>query len=275
MSEQGRRDNRAGTTYEGTDGRWRAEIRWKDAQGRRQRVTRSAPSEVAAKRTLRKLQAEVSAGRTPAHGRITVEQYWKVWREGPLRAGDRKASTITLYSTVMRQHVIPALGGMRLASLTAGDVERMLAGMVTLRPNRGRPKGSPVSGQTRRTAHAVLSLVLGTAVRDGLLPVNVCEQVNRPTPGTGEAEYLSAEQLRAVLGGLRGHRIYPLVLLLASTGLRIGEGLALRWQDLDLSEARLRSLARSPDTGHLPRAPIRRACAPGAPCHCRPRWSRL
>ena len=95
--------------------------------------------------------------------------------------------------------------------------------------------------------------MLGTAVRDGLVPVNVCERVNRPTPGTEEAEYLSAGQLRAVLDGLRGHRVYPLVLLLATSGLRIGEGLALRWRDVDLAEGMLRV------TGTL--SGIRRLCS--------------
>jgi integrase len=193
-----------------------------------------------AKRLRKKITDEVAAGRTPGNARMTVEAYWKVWREGPLRSGDRKASTVALHTTVMRQHVIPTLGGMRLANLSAGHVERMLAGMVTQRGNRGRPKGSPVSGKTRRTAHAVLSLMLGTAVRDGLLPANVCEQVNRPTPGTGEAEYLSAEQLREVLSAVKGTRVHPLVLLLASTGLRIGEALGLRWRDVDVDPGLLR-----------------------------------
>ncbi len=136
--------------------------------------------------------------------------------------------------------MLPALRGMRVANVTAGDVERMLAGMRRHRSGRGKATGSPVSGQTRRTAHAVPSPMLATAVRDGLVPANVCDQVDRPQPDTTEAEYQTAAQLRQVLGALRGHRLYPLVLLLASTGMRVGEGLALRWDDVDLDQGLLR-----------------------------------
>lgn len=237
---RGRRDNRAGTVYQEPDGRWRAEIRWTDHQGRRHRSRASAPDEQAARRALAGLQREVAAGRTPANQRVTVDGYWRVWRDGPLRAAGRKASTVQLYTSVMTQHVLPELGGMRLAAVTAGDVERMLAGMTRKRAMGGQPAGVPVSGQTRRTAHAVLCLMLSTAVRDGLLPVNVAAQVDRPQPDTAEAGWLTAGQLRDLLGGLVGHRIYPLVLLLASTGMRLGEGLGLRWDDVDLQQGLLR-----------------------------------
>lgn len=239
MSEQRRRDNRAGTVYR--DGnRWRAEIRWRDHQGRQRRTRVSATDEQSAKRALRKLAADVAAGRTPADQRSTVEAYWRVWREGPLRAQGRKPSTVELYTSIMRQHVLPAVGSMRLAKLAPGDVERMLAGMRRQRSGRGQAVGAPVSGQTKRTAYTVLSLMLDTAVRDGLVPVNVCDQIARPAPDTAEAEYLTGTQLRELLGALREHRLYPLVLLLGSTGLRLGEALALRWDDVDLERGLLR-----------------------------------
>jgi integrase len=242
MSTEGRtrRGNREGTIYRRAGGGWVAEIRWTDRHGRRQRSTGSAPTETEARKVLARLRRQVEDGLAPGDRTLTVEAYWRRWREGPLLAGDRKRSTVDLYRVVARTHVLPAVGGMRLVRLTAGDVEAMLAGMRRTRASRGGAKGTPVSGQTRRTAYTVLSLMLDTAVRDGLVPRNVCADVDRPQVDTAEADYLTVDQLRGVVTALDGHRLRPLVVLLASTGMRLGEGLGLRWRDVDLEEGVVR-----------------------------------
>ena len=68
----------------------------------------------------------------------------------------------------------------------------------------------------------------------------MCRDVARPKVDTPEADYLTPAQVRGVLDALRGHRIEPMMLLLATTGVRIGEALALRWKDLDLDQRLLR-----------------------------------
>ena len=133
---------------------------------------------------------------------ITVDAYWQRWRVGPLRAGDRKPGTVELYTGVMRTHVLPAVGNMRLSRLTAGDVEAMLAGMVRVRDSKHGRVGEPVSGQVRRTAFTVLSLMLTTAVRDGVAARNVCQDLDRPKIDTPEADYLTPGQLGEVLAAL-------------------------------------------------------------------------
>ena len=140
----------------------------------------------------------------------------------------------------MRQHVLPELDGILLSRLTAGDVERMLASMIPHRDSRHGKADEPVIGATRRTAFAVLRMMLDTAVRDGVVIQNVASTIARPKVDRQEADYLSPAQPRTVLDALNGHRLEPLMLLLASTGLRIGEALALRWTDLDLDAPRLR-----------------------------------
>ena len=136
----------------------------------------------------------------------------------------------------MRQHVLPELlDGIRLSRLTAGDVERMLASMIRHRDSRHGKTDEPVSGATRRTAFAVLRMMLDTAVRDGVVTQNVASTIARPKVDRQEADYLSPAELRTVLDALHGHRLEPLVLLLASTGLRIGEALALRWTETSTS----------------------------------------
>jgi len=98
-------------------------------------------------------------------------------------------------------------------------------------------------------AFSVLSLMLGTAVRDGVVTRNACADVARPKVDTAEADYLSPALMRQVIAAMSGHRLEPLLLLLASTGLRIGEALALRWSDLDLDAGQLRVTGTLQHTG--------------------------
>jgi integrase len=74
----------------------------------------------------------------------------------------------------------------------------------------------------------------------GCPPRNVALEVARPKVDRREADFLTPTQLRTVLDALDGHRLEPLVLLLAASGMRVGEALALRWSDVDLDARRLR-----------------------------------
>jgi integrase len=156
-----------------------------------------------------------------------------------LLAADRKDSTVELYSAIMRTHVLPALGSVRFSRLAPGDVERLLAGMVRQRSSRYGRAGERVSGVTRRRLHSAVPHARRRDPRRGRHE----ERVPRRGPAQGThagVDYLTPAQVRGVLDALRGQRIEPIVLLLATTGVRIGEALALRWTDLDLDQGLLR-----------------------------------
>lgn len=221
-----------------------AEIRWVDRFGRRQRTSRRAATKAEATRKLRELRRLAAGDMAPGDHAATVASYWQTWSRGGLRSGSRKASTVDTYVTVMERHVLPAIGGVRLRTLMPGDVEHTMGSMRRLRSTPTGAKGDPVSDQTRRTAYAVLSLMLDAAVRDRIVSRNVCRDVERPKVETVEADYLDRDELRAVLAAMQGHRIEPLILLLATTGLRIGEALALRWEDVEDGSVRVTGTLR-------------------------------
>lgn len=96
------------------------------------------------------------------------------------------------------------------------------------------------SGATRRSAYNLVRSALDTAVRDDLIRTNPAAKVQRPVAGTKEATWLTPDQVKAVIDAMKDHRLHGLVVLLANSGLRIGEALALRWQDIDLAAGVLR-----------------------------------
>jgi len=154
----------------------------------------------------------------------------------------------------------PALGTIRAQALTASRVQSTY--------NEWREQG--MSARLIRAAHMRLSQALKQAVRLGLVASNVCDFVNPPrlvrtTVQTWNeqeaAAFLHAAEHRPVLnrGGDTGRResdeLWPLWPLLLLKGLRRGEGLGLRWRDVDLDRG-IASIAQvvAPDKANRGRA---------------------
>jgi integrase len=96
-----------------------------------------------------------------------------------------------------------------------------------------------VSPRTRAQTHAVLHVALRDAVKAGRLPVNPADAVDRPKVPKKEIRPLDAEQTKALLKHAEGDRLHALYVLAVTTGLRQGELLGLRWEDIDLGSGRL------------------------------------
>ena len=88
--------------------------------------------------------------------------------------------------------------------------------------------------------HGTLSKALKAAVRWRLLPVNPCSDVTPPRPSKANVQALEVRQVKTLLRAAEGTDMYPLWVVLSTTAVRIGEALALRWDDLDLEARTLR-----------------------------------
>ena len=146
-----------------------------------------------------------------------------------LAASGRRASTQSLYRSLLRKHVVPRLGTRALGTITGADVEALL---LALEPT--------LAASTRRSLYAALRAVFDTAVRDRLLATNPVAAVRRPKLPVREAGHLEPGQLHALLDAAREDPLGPLWVLLAGTGMRRGEALALRWADVELDGGQLR-----------------------------------
>jgi integrase len=116
------------------------------------------------------------------------------------------------------------------------------------------------AGLTPRTVqyvHTTLHKALKDAVSDGLVPRNVTEGIKAPRPRKIEVNALSADQARTFLTSARGDRFHALYMLAIHCGLREGELLGLRWDDVDLEAGTLSVRRTLSETkfGHLFEAP--------------------
>jgi integrase len=133
------------------------------------------------------------------------------------------------YEQHIRLHIVPILGRIALARLTAQQIQTL----YTLKLGEG------LSARTIRHVHAVLHSALKSAVRLGTVPFNVCERVDPPRPARTEMRPLTQEQAQAFLQAIQGDRLEALFVLAIHTGMRQGELLGLRWCDVDLDGATL------------------------------------
>lgn len=223
-----RRGNGEGSVSQRKDGLWEARQYVVMPGGQRKRLSGYGRTAAAAREALAVKVRRVGQGRPATDSSVTLGDWLDTWQATTLAASDRRPGTQNTYRCVLRLYVVPAIGSVRLRDLRAHHVEALLASM------------SDKAGSTRRLAVQALRQALDTAVRDGLVGVNVCEQVQRPrqTP-VNEARWYRPDEVRRLLNEAEGERFSPLLVTVAYLGLRIGEALALRWQDVDMDAGTL------------------------------------
>jgi integrase len=124
----------------------------------------------------------------------------------------------------VNNHLRPALGGIKLKKLSAAHVQ----GFYRDRLDHG------LSPSTVHKMHAILHKALSQALKWHMVPRNVTEAVSPPRPAPKEMRPLTSEEARRLLQEARGNRLEALYVLAVTTGMRQGELLALRWQDVDI-----------------------------------------
>lgn len=216
----GRKSNGEGSITQRQDGRWQASLQ---VDGRRKTVYGKTRSEVA--RKLADLQRQATkTGALPNPGRRTLNDLLDAWLE--VKAPALKPKTALDYADTCDGYLRPTIGKTPLARLTPDRIERLLTSL------RCHPR-------TAQKVYLRLSQALTMAVRWGWLGANPCERVDAPRYHAERKDLWTAEQLRAFLDGTREHWLGPLWALLAYSGCRLGEALALTWQDVDLATGRM------------------------------------
>jgi integrase len=200
--------------------------------GKRRRTTRRGfTSEAEAHRALRLVLGAVDEGTHVDPSTVTVAGYLRAWIEG----AQVRPTTLSRYRQSIERHLAPHVGGIRLQALTVEDLDRCYATLV----RQGRVDGGPLAPKTVRNAHGVLRTALRDAVQRGYLARNVAEHARLPRVERREMVTWTTGQLRAFLEHVADDRFAAMWMLYATTGMRRGEVLGLRWHDVDLEVGQL------------------------------------
>jgi integrase len=184
--------------------------------------------------------ARARAGLLGEAGRTTLAEYLGWWMENVVR--DEVAHrTYHNYLSQIHNHIVPRIGKKKLKALKLEDAEGLYRSMAA----------SGLSPATIRYVHAVLRRALKQAFVRGLVPLNIADGASLPRADQKEMEtFFTPEEVRRFLQAAKHDRLEALYVLAITCGLRQGELLGLRWDDVDLKAGRLtvrRQVQRSRD----------------------------
>jgi integrase len=213
-----------------------------DDGGRRPVLKRGYLSRKAAADALREQLGKIADGTHVLPNKVTVAAHFAEWLDG-LRL---EPTTVASYRKNVRLHVVPHVGALRLEQLTGTRLTKLYRHLE--QSGRADGKGG-LSARTVRYIHTIVHAGLGAAVRDGLLARNPADAAVPPTAKEAESPEMhpwTAEQLRAFLDWSQRTEDadYPAWLLLAMTGMRRGEALAVQWRDVEASAVAVRRAAK-------------------------------
>lgn len=218
-----RRANGEGSIWRRTDGRWVGATYAATNRGGRKRVHVYAKTRAQAREKLTELQRELDRGvRVPVEN-WTVQQYLDHWLATVVKP-NRAPKTHQGYELSVRLHIAPTIGRKKLRALAVQDVREMVFALQQ-------------DGMGRRGVqfvHAVLRAGLQNAMRDELVTRNVAKLVQIPAPQYEVGTGLSVDQARTLLAAVEADRLAALYVVAVYLGLRRGELLGLRWEDVDL-----------------------------------------
>ncbi len=222
------------TTHAVAVGGFCAVARFRDHDGVTRKVKRvGSTAAVAKNRLLEDLRDRARQGPGNALGgdsrfSVAAEQ-WMAAVTLLVEQGLRSPSTAGIYRSTLDVHVLPALGALRLREMAVPRVDHFVQ---TVNLHKG--------AATAKLARSVVSGALGLAVRHGALTTNpvrdiapIGGQVRRP------ARALSTQERRAWIARLAGDEdarrkdLPDLCAFMLATGVRIGEALAVSWEEID------------------------------------------
>ncbi|WP_045876902.1 site-specific integrase [Pseudofrankia sp. DC12] len=220
------------------DGKWayRFDLGPDPLTGRRRQPSKSGfERKTDAEKAMRAAITAAEAGRHVGASRRTVGEFLTEWHAAVQHA--MRPNTWVKYG-YCAGYVTRVIGETPLRELT--PVRLNLLYTHLLKAGRVRPRGDQgagLSASTVATVHRMLHRALGDAVRWGYLARNVAEDAAPPRVGKRPATVWTTEQLRTFVEHIQGDRLYALYLLIVTTGMRRGEAVGLRRQDLDLAAA--------------------------------------
>jgi hypothetical protein len=173
-----------------------------------------------------KIIAATSKGEYVDSSKETVAEFVTRWLRD-WTTGNTSNKTYSRYEELLRLHLVPEVGTKRIQRLRAIDLQSVYA---TLQREKGL------------AARTVLHLhrMLRHAAQWGVVHQNAAALVDAPSVQDAEIDILTPAEVQAVLRTLKGRPIYALATVALGTGMRRGEMLALRWQDVDMNGALLR-----------------------------------
>jgi integrase len=221
-----RKGKNEGSIRKRKDGRW--EGRYTTgylANGKPDRKSVYGSTRTEAAKKLAEAIRNHQRGLPPVDERMTTGKYLDYYLETIAKPSVRP-STYQRYRQIADQHIIPKLGRIRLSQLTPAHVQGLLSDRLA----------TGLSPRTVQQIQAVLRAALNHALKWELVARNSATLVTPPRIARKEISPFTPEEARDFLIAIRGDRLEALYTVALAVGLRRGEALGLRWEDIDFEK---------------------------------------
>lgn len=220
------RSNGDGSLYRRRDGYWAGAFYAPTVSGKSKRVVVYGKTRDEARNKMIKAQDDAHAGMPVPDEVWKLGPYLDYWLENHVKQ-NRRPGTYSLYEMYLRLYLKPGLGNHKLAVLSVANVQQFL--------NQRLEQGDSIRKvQIMRT---VLSAALTRAIREELVNRNVARLAELPQWHSGTIRPWTVDEARSFLAACKPNPLYAAFVLLLLYGLRRGEVLGLRWQDIDSSSS--------------------------------------
>src|SRR5581483_5753132 len=216
-----RRGRGEGSIFETADGRWRAKLQ--RADGTTEWISARKRADVVAR--LEEAKALARDGKRSPNARLTVARFFEDWLADAAKPRMRPL-TYRYTAQKVNAHIVPALGRLKLPSLTTPTIQRHLNQLAdTLAP------------KTVKHVRDIMRTALNDAVAWRVIPYNPASAATPPHIVKRHVEPLTLDEAKQLLKAVQSHRLCALFTVGLACGLRSAECLGLRWSDVELDGA--------------------------------------
>lgn len=208
----------------------------RDGTGKRQRKRIRSKTLAGLREKEAAFRAEQSKGTVTIGKKPSITEFLNQWLADVVKLRNRPR-TYERYAGDVKHHIIPAIGALKLDKLTTPDVQRMLNDLAkqgNVKANETTKQG--LAPRSVRNVHATLRQALNTAIKWGLVSRNVAEGAAIPKAEKPNRRSLTPKEARSFLEAVRGTRLGALYWVALLLGLRQGEILGLKWENVDFEE---------------------------------------
>lgn len=225
----GRAANGAGTIAQKKNGSW--ELRF-TVDG--QRKSRCYKTFTEAEKARREITAAVDQGKFVDAQKMPLSSWLTIWLDQYCQS--IKPGTLVQYRGYVKNHIIPAIGHVRLCNLQPHHVQKMVNELS------GHGKGkTEISYKTRKNVHGCLSAALGKAVEIKYIAENPATGCSIPrdndAQNTREIHPFSADEINSFLEKAKESPYFDIYSFALGTGCRLSEILGLRWSRINFKTA--------------------------------------
>lgn len=218
-----------GSIIQRKDGRWmaRAVVGYDVTKGKPIRKAFYGQSREEAAEKMNEALSNVRKGTYSEPEKMLYADWLDKWFNDYVKT-TRRPNTVASYEHLIRNHMKPVLGHLKLREIRAGHIQRL--------NEKTKDNGGTLSNRTVRYLHTLVHGSLEQAFSEGLIIANPARAVKQPKRVTKEIKYFNQDEITQFLKLAKESHHYTAYLLELTTGLRVSELLALRWRDIDMKE---------------------------------------